>query len=92
MEAHVFKYSLKVIHTYKYTKLTRADRYKSLFLNKENYYALKLFAENIGIPMSSALPMLMLLGMEQYAEVIRIVEAQIRKRRQQEQARRPNIE
>ncbi len=92
MEILDFKYSLKVIHTYKYTKLTREDRYKSFFLNKENYYALKLWAENIGIPMSSALPLLMLLGMERYVEVIRIVEAQIRKRRQQEQARRPNIE
>ncbi|MCK4783276.1 MAG: hypothetical protein KAV87_05960 [Desulfobacteraceae bacterium] len=92
MEAHVLKYSLKVIHTYKHTKLTREDRYKSFFLNKENYYALKLCAENIGIPMSSALPLLMLLGMEKYAEVMRIVEAWDRRRRQQEQARRPNIE
>jgi len=92
MEAHVLKYSVKLINKYKHTKLTREDRYKSVFLNKENYYALKLCAENIGIPMSSALPLLMLLGMEKYAEVMRIVEAWDRRRRQQEQARRPNIE
>ncbi len=92
MEAQDFKYSVKLIHKYKHTKLTREDRYKSVFFNKEIYYTLKLSAENIGIPMSSALPLLMLLGMERYVEVIRIVEAQIRKRRQQEQARRPNIE
>ena len=83
---------MKLIQKYKHTKLTREDRYKSVFLNKVNYYALKLCAENIGIPMSSALPMLMLLGMERYVEVQRIVKAQVKKWRQQEQARRPNIE
>ena len=83
---------MKLIQKYKHTKLTREDRYKSVFLNKENYYALKLIAENIGIPMSSALPMLMLLGMERCVEVQRIVEAQVKKWRQQEQTGRPNIE
>jgi hypothetical protein len=92
MEIQDLKYSVKLINKYKHTKLTREDRYKSVFLNKENYYALKLCAENIGIPMSSALPLLMLLGMERRVEVMRIVEAQVRKWRQQEQARRPNIE
>jgi len=92
MEAHVLKYSVKLINQYKHTKLTREDRYKSFFLNKENYYALKLFAESRGIPMSSALPLLMLLGMEQHVEVMRIIEAWDMKRRQKEQARRPNIE
>jgi len=92
MEAHDLKYSVKLINKYKHTKLTREDRYKSVFLNKENYYALKLFAEHKGIPMSSALPMLMLLGMERYADVTRIVEAQVKKWRQQEKIRRPNIE
>ena len=92
MEIQDLKYSVKLINKYKHTKLTREDRYKPVFLNKENYYALKLCAENIGIPMSSALPLLMLLGMERRVEVMRIVEAQVRKWRQQEQARRPNIE
>lgn len=92
MEIQDLRYSVKLIQKYKHTILTREDRYKSVFLNKENYYALKLCSENIGVPMSSALPMLMLLGMERYVEVLRIVEAQVKKRRQQEQARRPNIE
>ncbi len=92
METQDLKYSVKLINKYKHTKLTREDRYKSVFLNKEIYYTLKLSAENIGIPMSSALPLLMLLGMERYVEVIRMIEAWDRKRRQREQARRPNIE
>ena len=92
METQDLKYSVKLINKYKHTKLTREDRYKSVFLNKEIYYTLKLSAENIGIPMSSALPLLMLLGMERRVEVMRIIEAWDRRRRQQEQVRRPNIE
>ncbi len=92
METQELKYSVKLIHKYKPTKLTREDRYKSVFLNKEIYYTLKLSAENIGIPMSSALPLLMLLGWERYVEAMRIVEAWDMRRRQREQARRPNIE
>jgi len=92
METQDLKYSVKLINQYKHTKLTREDRYKSVFLNKENYYALKLCAEIIGIPMSSALPLLMLLGMERRVEVMRIIEAWDMRRRQQQQARRPNIE
>lgn len=92
MEMQYLRYCVKVIHKYKHTKLTREDRFKSVFLNKEDYYTLKTSAENIGIPMSSALPLLMHLGLQHYTEVMRIVEAQVRKWRHQEQARRPNIE
>jgi len=79
MEMQYLRYCVKVINKYKRTKLTREDRFKSVFLNKEDYYTLKTSAENMGIPMSSALPMLMHLGLQRYVEVMRIVDTQAKK-------------
>jgi len=61
------------------TKLTREDRFRSIFLNKEDYYVLKASAESMNVPMSSALPMLMHLGLLIHAEVMSVADRYAKK-------------